>query len=436
MPRLTKAVPQLRRHRTGQAVFSLNGRDVYCGLFGTGRLASRAARTKYRKIIAAWEVSGRSRSFDPRNPDGDTKPIVATPVSVSELSIVELFVRYLAFADGYFGTGPTSECRRIKPVLKVARELFGRTPAAEFGPIRFKSVREALVASGQSRRYVNAQMFRLRRVFKWAVENELVPAGVYQALCAVAPLKAGRCEARETEPIQPVPDAIVEATLPHLSPIVAALVRFQRLTGCRPGEACGVRPCDLDRSGPVWLYRPQRHKTAWRGKARVIIVGPQAQAVLAPYLTRPDDAYCFSPAEAVAAARAARSANRKTPQSCGNRVGTNRKRRPRNQPGTRYTTLSFGKAIGRACDLAFPHPTLSAIKKRDLTAEQKAELRAWRASKRWRPNQLRHAAATEIRKRFGIEAAQVVLGHSKADVTQIYAERDLALGVTVSQELG
>jgi integrase len=44
----------------------------------------------------------------------------------------------------------------------------------------------------------------------------------------------------------------------------------------------------------------------------------------------------------------------------------------------------------------------------------------------WHPNQLRHNFATLARRQFGSEAAQVVLGHSRADMTQVYAERDLA----------
>jgi hypothetical protein len=35
-----------------------------------------------------------------------------------------------------------------------------------------------------------------------------------------------------------------------------------------------------------------------------------------------------------------------------------------------------------------------------------------------------------------LEAAQVVLGHPKADVTQVYAERDLALAEKVAREVG
>ena len=59
-------------------------------------------------------------------------------------------------------------------------------------------------------------------------------------------------------------------------------------------------------------------------------------------------------------------------------------------------------------------------------------LENWRrgnAEHHWHPNQLRHAVGTELRKRFGLEAAQVVLGHATADVTQIYAERDMGLAI-------
>ena len=54
----------------------------------------------------------------------------------------------------------------------------------------------------------------------------------------------------------------------------------------------------------------------------------------------------------------------------------------------------------------------------------------------WSPNRLRHAAATEVRRQFGLEAAQVVLGHSRADVTQTYAERDAELARTVAVKIG
>lgn len=54
----------------------------------------------------------------------------------------------------------------------------------------------------------------------------------------------------------------------------------------------------------------------------------------------------------------------------------------------------------------------------------------------WTPNQLRHSAATEIRKRFGLEAAQVAMGHAQANITQLYAERDLNLAAEVMRNIG
>jgi hypothetical protein len=42
----------------------------------------------------------------------------------------------------------------------------------------------------------------------------------------------------------------------------------------------------------------------------------------------------------------------------------------------------------------------------------------------------------DIRARYGLEAAQVILGHSRTDVTQVYAERDLAKAVEVMREIG
>ncbi len=65
-----------------------------------------------------------------------------------------------------------------------------------------------------------------------------------------------------------------------------------------------------------------------------------------------------------------------------------------------------------------------------------AQARAWREQHTWHPHQLRHTAATEIRRTFGLEAAQVALGHAAADVTQIYAERDLELARKVAAKLG
>ena len=109
----------------------------------------------------------------------------------------------------------------------------------------------------------------------------------------------------------------------------------------------------------------------------MIYFGPQAQVILTHYLLRADDQVCFV---------------------------------PKRKGADEYSTRSYRDAIHRACDRA------------------KIE--------RWNPNQLRHATATDIRKRYGLEAAQVTLGHLSANVTQIYAERDLQKAVEIMREVG
>jgi hypothetical protein len=43
---------------------------------------------------------------------------------------------------------------------------------------------------------------------------------------------------------------------------------------------------------------------------------------------------------------------------------------------------------------------------------------------------------TEVRKKYGLEGSQVVLGHSTANVIQIYAERDFELAKQIMSEIG
>jgi integrase len=52
------------------------------------------------------------------------------------------------------------------------------------------------------------------------------------------------------------------------------------------------------------------------------------------------------------------------------------------------------------------------------------------------PNQLRHLFATGVRKGFGREAVRVTLGHSRADVTQVYAERNEAPAANAAAKIG
>jgi integrase len=417
-------VPSYRRHKpTGQAVVTINGRDLYLGKWN-----SAASRAEYDRLIAEFLANGRQLHSD------------------IESTVVEVLNSYRKFAEDYYRKGGrvTSEYSGIKEALKIVRELYGRTTANEFGPLALKAVRQRMIDNGWSRGYVNSSIGRIRRCFKWAVENELVRPDMYHGLMAVSGLRKGRSEAREPDRVQPVDDATVQATLPHLTPVVADMIRFQRITGCRPQDVCSLRPCDIDMSGDVWLYRPDTHKTEHHERDRIIPIGPRGQDILRPYLVREKESHCFRPVDSEKKRRAEQHAARKTPLSYGNRPGTNRKRKPKWTAGEQYTTGSYRHAIHRACDLAFPAP--EPLCRRDdesvgtwqerLTDTQRVELQKWQSDHRWSPNRLRHSAGTEIRKRYGLEAAQVILGHASADVTQVYAERDLQKAVEIMREVG
>ncbi|MEO2049627.1 MAG: site-specific integrase [Pirellulales bacterium] len=419
MPRPSSSfVPKYCKHRaSGQAVVTISGRDHYLGPHGT-----KASRLEYDRLIGEWLQNGRQSQIPQ---DGS-------------ITIIELCARYWKFAKQYYRKNgqSTQVTPGIKCALKYMKDRYGRTLAIEFGPLALKAIRQQMVEDGSSRVYVNDHIGRIKRMFKWAAEEELIPASIPQSLTMVSGLRKGKTEARETAPILPVDDGIVDVTMDHIQAIPADMVRFQRFTGCRPAEVCKLRPCDLNRSGDVWTYRPESHKTEHHGRDRTILIGPQAQGVLLKYLARDAQTHCFRPCDSEEKRRAAALANRKTSLSCGNVRGSNVKRKPKKKPGTKYTTDSYRRAIHRACDKTFPHPQLSKLKAKEQTDGQKTELRKWQSDRHWNPNQLRHTAATEIRREFGLEAAQVILGHSQANVTQVYAERDIAKGIEVAKRIG
>ncbi len=297
MPRLVQSVPKYRKYRkhraSGQAVVTVNGRDHYLGPHG-----SKASKINYDRLITEWLSSGRSSTYG---------------APEQGFTVVELIADYLAYAKGYYGDSPRGTFTTMKIAVRPLKALYGRTLAADFGVVEFKAVRHSLSGRDLSRGYVNELMSRIVAVFRWAAAEGKIPAHVPQTLAIIPGLRKGRTDLRKTEPVRPVDMAIVEATLPHLSPIVTAMVLFQLATGARPGEVCKLTPGVVDRSGDVWEARLVEHKTAHHGKDRTIYIGPQAQQILTPYLLRPADAVCFSPGEAMEWMRAERAAACKTP---------------------------------------------------------------------------------------------------------------------------
>ncbi|MFN3194238.1 MAG: tyrosine-type recombinase/integrase [Aureliella sp.] len=409
-------VPKYRLHRaSGLAVVTINGKDHYLGRHNT-----QESKRAYERLINEWTSCGRSRTFG----------------ILSGATIAMVITDYLDHCESYYPKTSNSETCQSKIALRFLADYFDE-PAAEFGPLKLKSVRDRMVQctvkhSGRpySRQYVNRLVSRICRMFRWAAENEIVGVDIYRALANVPGLKRGRTNAIEAPKVMPVDIEIVEKTLEHCTPVVADMVRLQLLAGMRPGEVCALTPAMINTRGSVWEAELPEHKTAWRGKQRLIFLGPQAQKIASPYLRRAPDEPLFSPKESELWRREKASASRVTPLNCGNRPGYSAKTRSGEKQiravGNCYTTASYGRAIRYACKKAFPLPD-------GATSAQIAE---WKKKWWWAPNRLRHAAATKVRQQHGLEAAQVLLGHSSADVTQIYAEANREKGKEVAASFG
>lgn len=252
MPRLKRRVPSYRHHkRSKQAVVTLDGRDFYLGPYD-----SEASRREYDRLVGIWQANGRR--------------LPAVSAEHAETSINEIILAFMRHAKTHYrrpdGT-VTNEITAYRSALRIVKCLYGRETAVTFGPRALIVVREEMVRKGWVRTNINKQVSRIRSLFKWAASQQLVPATVYQSLQTVAGLQAGRTQAKESEPVQPVPEQHVIAIRPHVSRQVWTVAQLQQLTGARAGEIVRMRPVDLDTTGEIWVYSPPQHKTRHHGHA-------------------------------------------------------------------------------------------------------------------------------------------------------------------------
>ncbi len=397
MPRPKSQFPTYCKHpQQHSARCWLNGQWV-----ALGRYDSPESRAEFARLCAEVATSGQ--------------PAVAARVGPRAVTTAELIAAFKAHVEQHHrrpdGT-PTTEVKEYKGALRVVRELYGHIPARDFGPVALQAVRDRMVKElGWCRSRTNKQVGRVRRCFKWGASQELVPADVWVSLGTVAGLRRGRSAARETAPVLPVPEADYQATLPAMVPTLRAMVELQRLSGLRPGEVRLLVPADLDTSGELWVYRPDEHKMSHLGRDKAVPLPPSVRALLEPWVAgRAPGEYLFSPARARAemyAERRSRRVSKVTPcQVCRKKPAAELKKASR----ARFTDDGYAAWVRRACVRAGVRP--------------------------WKPGQLRHSFGTEVRARFGLEAAQVLLGHKNARVTEVYAETALAKGIEAARAMG
>ena len=232
------------------------------------------------------------------------------------------------------------------------------------------------------------------RMMPWALDEGLVRAQVKAELSQVRPLKRNRSEARETAPVRPVGAEAIKAAQACMMPNTADMVEVHRLTGMRPAELCGMRWQDIDTSATPWVYRPRDHKNEWRGQPRAICIGPRARAILERHR---ETEYPFSPVAATYERILELRKQRTSPfYPCRDEKYSRADPHATRKPRDHWDTCSYSKTIHAACLRAKIDP--------------------------WSANRLRHVFATEVRRRFGLEATRAVLGHSMgARITDRYS---------------
>src|SRR5262249_47033520 len=151
------------------------------------------SRIEYARVITEWEAGGRRLSLE--NGDGD-----------SDITINELMVAFWPIAEKHYrhlDGSTTGELDNIRVALRPLKTLYGHTLAKDFGPLSLKAVRDHMIRQpvvvkikttvpdtgkrvwkekilriGLARGVINQRIGRIRKLFKWAVENEMVPPAV------------------------------------------------------------------------------------------------------------------------------------------------------------------------------------------------------------------------------------------------------------------
>lgn len=400
--------PALCYHKgRGLYYVRLNRRTHYLGA------DAAEAKNRYRTAIAEWLARGCQ----------------APPPPPDDLRISELCKRYLVHCEEYYAASPLN-IDRVELCLKPLLKLYPYLPAVEFTPQKLKALRQTLMENKVTRRYLNEKVQGIRRMFKWAVSEGLLPVEVFQALATVEGLRKGFTTAPEGKKRKPITDEELEAVRAYLPAPVMAALEVMSLSGARPSEILNLRPQDIDRSGDVWRVALVDHKTAYLGKDRTLRFGSRAQRVLTPFLLRPPDAFLFSPAESYQQTLDKRKAARVTPLSCGNIPGSNRTNTPKTEPGDRYDRTSFRRCITRAID------KINRERKKQNADPERADLPKLPLLRQFCPYEARHGAATRIRAAAGLDAAAAVLGHAKISMSEHYAMIDDELAAEVMRRIG
>ena len=385
MPKLKNKPPKYAKLKN-YAVVYLNGKIHYLGLYG-----SEESKVAYARLVAESRVS----------------PALLLPKEGASVTISELAVAFLDHINT--SLKPTSYNHYRTIVGDFLLKLYGGDiPVDDFKPSSLKLVRSEMIQSRRfCRRLINVYTRHIISIFTWGVEEELVQPNTVLALKAVKLLAMGHAGTFDNAEREPVTDELIRRTLPFMPVTLAAMVKLQRLTGCRPSEIFNMRVGEIDRTTDpnLWLYQRPQHKTENKTKRKKVIpLGKIEQELISPYLVgkKPEQAV-FSPRTAQEERNAEKRAIRKTKVTPSQAVRD-----------AARTATNFSRYREFYDKNSYRQAVEYAIIKANKNLPEGEQI------PHWTPYQIRHTAATAMELEAGLDEAQALLDHSSADTTKRY----------------
>lgn len=364
--RKTGQPPAYLAHKaSGQAYSTYGGKTVYFGAYGTSQ-----SRRKHAQLVKRWEREHGAEIVAKATADGGMGAHIAAYLADIRDSLSDI------------------EHYTIGLNLGTLRDTFPGYEPDDFRAADLKKLRDLWAGPefNHARKTINKALGRVKRFFRWMVAEERCSFETYAVLNALAPISQGKM--RDNDPVEPVPLADLEATLPHIKEPGRTIILVQLYGGPRSSEACRMRSGELFRGGEVqigrrvlkvpdgvWIFLPGMHKTRKRGKIAAHVIGPRLQAILTPWLKADPLAPMFI-----------------------------------NERGQVFNRNNLYRAVERAVAKAnVPH---------------------------WFPHQVRHLFVTEMDRASDLVTASEGAGHAGIETSLIYLQRRLTSVADVARRIG
>ena len=266
---------------------------------------------------------------------------------------------------------------RTKRVLKWCLDLCGTMQCSSFSFSTITLIKERIIKEAKERNwtksYTNQFMSVLKHILTYGVIKGWLESSLLPIIKIYPPI------AEDLKPLKKrvdVPDDVVEATIKYMKQPYIDIIRLIRSACLRPVELFRIRKSDIEVKDNCWVVRV-KSKTERYGYDRILVFNKKEQEILKKWIKDDDEILFYS------------------------------------DRGKPCTTTQLEQAIR------------IALKEAEKHGEN---------IPKWTAYQLRHTAFTENVKKFGIEIAAKLAGHSSIDMAKIYDHSTLDILIDIAQK--